>query len=232
MALTTTLSVQIRPDALRRYEAAVQRLAEAARKKREKLHWTAHQTLFGEKMSIHFVSNVENFRALQERGTLPELVGRVLGSDALGWLDEVGAFSVAQRFTISTDRHDLSYLRSEVKPGQFHAASVTRMRIRLGAREMAEELIRKLAEAIPKVDDPTVLVTRQVLIGNPAEYILIRLLRDLGDLDAQRTPDQLLTQAFGAGEGGLIFRNGGDAIEQIEREIVAYREELSNPLSN
>ncbi len=230
MALTTTLSAQIRPDALRRYEAAVQRFAEGARKKKEKLHWTAHQTMFGEQMRFHFVSTAESFRALQERGTLPELAGRVLGNDALGWLDEVGACTVAQRFTISTDRPDLSYARNEMRAGEFRHASVTRLRVRLGGREAAEELIRKLAEAIPKLDDPTLLVTRQVLVGNPAEYVIVRPLRDLGDLDGQRRGEALLTQAFGAGEGGLILRNGGEAVEQIEREIVMYREDLSNPL--
>lgn len=231
MALSTTLSVQIRPDGQRRYEAAVNRLAEAARQQKEKLHWTAHQTMFGEQLRIHFVSSAENFRALEERGTVPELAGRVLGSDALGWLDEIGALTASQRFVVSTDRPDLSYARSEIKPGEFHVASVSRLRVRLGAREAAEELMRKIAEAIPKVDDPTVLLTRQVVVGNPAEYLMVRLLRTLGDLDAQRSPDQLLIQAFGAGEGGLIFRSGGDALEQVEREIVAYREDLSNPLS-
>ncbi len=231
MALTTTLSIQIRPDGLRRYEAAAQRLAENARKKQEKLHWTAHQTRFGEQMRFHFVSSAESFGALEARGTLPELFGRVLGADALGWLDEVGSLTVAQRFLVSADRPDLSYARGELKPGQARMASVTRLRIRLGAREAAEELIRKLAEAVPQVVVPAVLITRQVIVGNPAEYTLIRPLRDLADLDAQRTPDQLLIQAFGAGEGGLVFRAGGDAIEHIEREIVAYREDLSNPAS-
>jgi hypothetical protein len=229
MALTTTLSAQIRPDALRRYEMAVQRLAEAAKKKREKLNWTTHQTRFGEQMRFYFVSSVDTFRALGDRGTLPELAGRALGNDALAWLDEVASFTVAQRFVVSIDRPDLSYARSEMRPVPAPFASVARLRVRLGAREAAEELIRKLAEAIPKVDDPTTLITRQVLIGNPADYTLIRPLQGLGDLDAQRPPDRLLTEAFGASEGGLIFRNGGDAIEHIEREIVAYRPDLSNP---
>jgi hypothetical protein len=228
MALFTTLSNQIRPEALRRYEAAVQRLAEAARKAKEKLHWTAYQTVFGSQLRFHFSSSADTFRALEERGTVPELAGRVLGNGALAWLDEIGACTVDQRFIVSTERADLSYRRSDLTPAQTRAASVSRLHARLGARESAEELIRKLAEAIPKVDDPTSLITRQVLVGNVAEYILIRPLRSLADLDAQRSPEQLLTQAFGAGEGGLVFRAGGDALESVEREIVVYREDLSN----
>jgi hypothetical protein len=130
---------------------------------------------------------------------------------------------------VSVDRPDLSYLCGELKPGDARAASVTRIRIRPGAREAFEELLRKLAEAIPKLDEPAQLVTRQVVVGNTAEYLAIRPLRQLADLDVQRTPEQLLTQAFGPGEGGHVFRNGGDAIQEIERELVSIREELSNP---
>jgi hypothetical protein len=181
-------------------------------------------------MQLHFVSSAETFAALEARGTAPDLVARVLGaSEAARFLSETGACVTAQRMTVSVDRPDLSYVRGELQPADVRAASVSRIRIRPGAREAFEELLRKLAEAIPKLDDPAQLIARQVVVGNLAEYLAIRPVRELGDLDAQRTPDQLLTQAFGPGEGGLIFRNGGDAMEEIEREVVSLREELSNP---
>jgi len=230
MALNTVLSVEVQPGAIVRYTAQIQQLAEAARKKRETFTWGAYQTLFGERVQLHFVSSAETFGALEARGSVADLVARVLGpSEASRFLTEVGACVAAQRMTVSVDRPDLSYLRGELKPGDARAASVTRIRIRPGAREAFEELLRKLAEAIPKLDDPAQLITRQVVVGNTSEYLAVRPLRQLADLDAQRTPDQLLTQAFGPGEGGLIFRNGGDAIQEIERELVAIREELSNP---
>lgn len=230
MALNTVLSVEVQPAAILRYTAQIQQLAETARKKRETFTWGAYQTLFGERVQLHFVSSAETFGALEARGSVADLVARVLGpSEAPRFLTEVGACVASQRMTVSVDRPDLSYLRGELKPGDARAASVTRIRIRPGAREAFEELLRKLAEAIPKLDDPAQLITRQVVVGNTSEYQAIRPLRQLADLDAQRTPDQLLTQAFGPGEGGLIFRNGGDAIEGIERELVSMRDELSNP---
>jgi hypothetical protein len=230
MALNTVLSVEVQPGAILRYTAQIQQLAEAARKKRETFTWGAYQTLFGERTQLHFVSSAESFGALEARGSAADLVARVLGAtEAPRFLTEVGACVAAQRMTVSVDRPDLSYQRGELKPGEVRAASVTRIRIRPGAREAFEELLRKLAEAIPKLDDPAQLITRQVVVGNTSEYLAVRPLRQLADLDAQRTPDQLLTQAFGPGEGGLIFRNGGDAIQEIERELVAIREELSNP---
>jgi hypothetical protein len=230
MALNTVLSVELQPGAVLRYTAQVQRLAEAARKKKEKFTWGTFQTLYGDQMSFHFVSSADTFAALEARGEVPELVARVLGaSEAPRFVEETNACVVRQRMTVDIDRPDLSYLRGTLQPGSVRAASVTRIRIRSGGREAFEELLRKLAEAIPKLDDPAQLITRQIMVGNIAEYVTIRPLRELADLDVQRTPDQLLTQAFGPGEGGLIFRNGGEAIELIEREIVVLREELSNP---
>lgn len=230
MALNTVLSVEVQPGAILRYTAQIQQLAEAARKKKEKLTWGAYQTLFGERTQLHFVSSADSFGALEARGSTADLVGRVLGpSEAPRFVTEIGACVAAQRMTVSVDRPDLSYLRGELKPGDARAASVTRIRIRPGAREAFEELLRKLAEAIPKLDEPAQLMTRQVVVGNTAEYLAIRPLRQLADLDVQRTPEQLLTQAFGPGEGGHVFRNGGDAIQEIERELVSIREELSNP---
>jgi hypothetical protein len=230
MTLHSVLSVEVQPGEVVRYAAQVERLAAASRHKQEKFTWGAFQTLFGERPAFHFVSAAESFAALEARGTLADLVARVLGaSEASRFLEESGACIVSQRMTVGVDRPDLSYLRGPLQPGSVRAASVTRIRIRSGGREAFEELLRKLAEAIPKLDDPAQLITRQTLVGNVAEYVAIRPLGALAELDAQRTPDQLLTQAFGPGEGGLIFRNGGDAIEQIERELVGLREELSNP---
>ena len=229
MALHTVLSVQVQPSALLRYTAQVQRLAEGARKNKEKFTWGAFQVLFGEQLGLHFVSSAESFAALEQRGMLPDLAARVLGADAPRFLEETGACVAAQRLTVGVDRPDLSYVRGPLQAGSARAAQVTRIRIRSGGREAFEELLRKLAEAIPKLDDPAQLITRQILVGNTAEYVAIRPLASLAELDAHRTPDQLLTQAFGPGEGGLIFRNGGEAIEHIEREIVGLREELSNP---
>jgi len=68
-----------------------------------------------------------------------------------------------------------------------------------------------------------------VIFGNLNDYFLIRPLRGLAELDAHLPADQLLTRAFGSGEGGLIFRNGGDSLHSIERSIVQIVEPASNP---
>lgn len=232
MALTSVLSVRLQPGSIVRYEAAVARLAETARKKKEMSHWTAYQTLFGMEPGYRFTYEAESFAALGARGTIPELAARLLGeSEAQRFAEEVTACIAQQQQIVLTERTDLSYVRGSMMPRDLGFASVSRIRVRLGAREAFEELARKLAEAIPKIDDPTQLVAYQVVVGDMAGYALVRPLRELADLDKQRMPDQLLTQAFGPGEGGLIFRNGGDAIESVEREIIARRDDLSNPVA-
>jgi hypothetical protein len=232
MALNSVLSAEVRPECIPRYTAAIARLAEAARKKKEPFTWGAFQTLFGAEMRFYYASSADSFKALEARGTVPDLVTRVLGAaDAPRFLEEVGGYLVGQELTLSIDRPDLSYLPRPLAPREIRAASVIRARVRPGARETFEELARKLAEAIPKADDPSQLIARQVIVGNPNEYQLIRPLRELAELDSQLPPDQLLTRAFGAGEGGLLFRNGGDALLSVERSIVGLVEPLSNPMA-
>ena len=51
-----------------------------------------------------------------------------------------------------------------------------------------------------------------------------------GAIEAVGLPTpELLNKAFGTAEGGLIWRSGTEAIEQVQRQIMAFREDLSNP---
>ena len=136
-------------------------------------------------------------------------------------------FTAQQQF-IATDRPDLSYPPAE-EGRIFPAMVVTRLVASPGRQEACEEVIRKVAEAIPKVDDKSRLITYQTLVGNLAEYHSLRPLEDLSELDDQRTPQDLLVQAFGPAEGGLIYRSGLDAMTSMQRSILAYRPDMSNP---
>ncbi len=100
-------------------------------------------------------------------------------------------------------------------------------RARPGRREAVEEILRKIAEPIPKVDEPIRITTYQTVIGDALQYWTVRPLDELGDLDEQLTVSDLLEKAFGPAEGGLIFRSGLEAVEQLERSITIYRDELS-----
>ena len=67
------------------------------------------------------------------------------------------------------------------------------------------------------------------MVGVLSEYWTVRPLDDLGELDEQLPTAELLNQAFGVAEGGLIYRTGLEAIEEVKRQIVVYRQDLSNP---
>jgi hypothetical protein len=107
-------------------------------------------------------------------------------------------------------------------------AASTTIRARNGHFEACEELLRKIAEAIPKVDDPSTTITWQPLIGELGQYVVLRPLQSLADLDQQKSPPDLLSEAFGPAEGGLIYRAGLEAIESAERDILILRPDLSN----
>ena len=229
MALLSVLAQSIRPEKLGEFEEGVRRLAKRAVERGESWRWTAHQAAVGELGSIDFVSQAESWSELAARGTVEELAARLLGEkEGQRLIAETRACLQAARQTISVDRPDLGYPPEATgATPPFHV--VTQIRVRSGGQEALEELLRKLAEAIPKVADPGRTLVLQTLVGDLRSYAVVRPLHSLGDLDAQASPQDLLLKAFGPAEGGLLFRTGLDAIESVERRIVAYRADLSNP---
>jgi hypothetical protein len=229
MPLTSILSVQVRPDRFAQYQELVRNLAARAVDQRDDFHWTAHQTTVGELGTLYFVSEEPDFAGLAARGSTQELIHRVLGEDeGAKAMASILECTISQQMTVSLDRPELSY-SPEQTDRIFPAAVVTQIRARPGGQEALEELIRKIAEAIPKVGDPSRIVSYQVMVGTLSEYWTVRPLEDLSELDDQLSPAELLNQAFGAAEGGLIYRTGLEAIEEVKRQIVAYRQDLSNP---
>lgn len=228
MSLNTVLSISLIPSKARAYQGLVLQIAERAREKRDAFQWRTHQTAMGDPGKIHFTSEVADFAALAKRDLTPELlVRRLFGEkEAMKLLDELAACSTATRSVIGRDRPDLSYPPSQ-RDAPMHVVTV--LRAKPGFQDAAEELIRKISEAIPKVDDPARMVTYQSVVGDLRTYWTVRPIQSLADLDAQLQPMDLLTRAFGAGEGGLIGRSGLEALESAERSITVWRRDLSNP---
>jgi hypothetical protein len=229
MPLLSVLSVDIKPDRIFDYQEIAAELAGHARDQSEPFHWTAHEVVYGGASTLHFGNRIDNFGGLAERGLPIEMVIRVLG-EARGSeaMRELGAATQSTRTSISVDRPELSY-PTEAEARTAPAAAVTLVQARAGQLEACEELIRKIAEAIPKVGDPARMTTFQTVIGDLSRYWTLRPLDDIAALDSHLPPSELLDQAFGAAEGGLIYRAGLEAIEHAERNIVVYREDLSNP---
>jgi hypothetical protein len=229
MSLLSVLSVDLQPDRILDYQELAAELAENAREQSEPFHWTAHEVVFGGTSTLHFGNRAEGFADLAQRGLPPEMVIRVLGeSRGPEALREFGASTQSARTSISVDRPELSY-PADAETATAPAAVVTLINARAGQLEACEELIRKVAEAIPKVGDPARMTTFQTVIGNLNEYWTVRPLDDIAALDTHLPPSVLLEQAFGPAEGGLIYRSGLGAIEHAERSILIYRDDLSNP---
>jgi hypothetical protein len=226
MALTTVLTVSVRPDRASTYEARVHSLAERALAQKEPLEWAAHQVAAGALGTFHFVSQAESWAALGAREPIDLLIRKVMGdTEGAQLLEQLSECIVSERYTIGEERPDLSQPPEgdEMKP----MSMVTLLRARPGGQDALEELIRKVAQAIPLVQSPRRFRAYQTVIGDMRTYWAATPLDGLGDLDALLPPAELLHRAFGA-EGALIYRNGLDAIETFTRQITALRPELSN----
>ncbi|HBZ72611.1 MAG TPA: hypothetical protein DEP35_23910 [Deltaproteobacteria bacterium] len=223
------MELTLRPDRISTFEQVAQKVAERAVSQKEKVRWNVYQTMFGDLLSVIYVWQAEDWTDLEAQETAEVRMRRFLGEkEGQQALEEIRCCLERAQQSVSIERPELSYLPDQpTRPAPF--AMVTRIHVRPGGVEPFEELVRKVAEAIPKVDEPARLMVRQTIIGNLREYAAIRPLQSLKELSAQRTPADLLIKAFGPAEGGLIFRTGNEAIEHIERRIVAYRQDLSNP---
>jgi len=228
MALISVLAESVRPERLGAFEENVRRVTQAAAAARDPLHWASHQTVIGELGWFFFVAPARTWAEIQERGMPEAMVRRVLGEkEGQRALEQGRECIVAARQSVAVERRDLSYPPEPgAAPAPFHLVTIAR--VRPGGHEAFEEILRKIAEAIPKVDDPARTTVYQTLLGDLREYRVVRPQRTLEDLDHQLQPAELLDKAFGSAEGGLVFRTGQEAVEHLERRIVAYRPELSN----
>lgn len=227
MSLMTVLSVSIRPDRFGRYEAGVQRVAEKAVSAKEPLEWAAHQVMIGALGTIHYTSECPDWATLSKREPVDMMVRRLMGDTGGAQLmEQLADCIVAERYTVGRERADLSHPPDPHTPIRPFGL-VTLLRARSGGEDAIEELIRKLAHAIPEVKDPRRFVAYQTVIGNLRTYWTVVPLADVAELDSFVPLPDLLQRAFGA-EGVLIYRTGMNALENMERQITVVRPELSN----
>jgi len=227
MSLTTVLSVNVRPDRASVYEATVHELAAKAVQTKEPFEWATHQVVAGPIGTMHIVSEVDNWAALAAREPVELLVRRLLGdTEGAQFMQRASECVVSERFAIGRARPDLSYPIERDAPRRA-SALVSLIRARPGGDDACEELIRKVAQAIPEVKDPRRFTAYQTFIGESRTYWIVTPLADIGELDRMLSPQDLLHKAFGA-EGVLIARTGFDAVERMERHMTMLRPELSN----
>jgi hypothetical protein len=228
MALVNSDRCRVRLGSMVAFEDVIARLSKAAAEKKYDRPWTAYQTLYGAVGNISFITLHESWKDLAQQAPPATIFedlfgaqqGRTLFAEANACLDEVESI-------VAVDRPELSYSQGGLEqPAPF--MQFTQIRARAGAQEECEELMRKVAEAIPKVDDPTRFTAWQTLMGDRQTYGVSFPLAGLADLDGRLSPADLLQQAFGSSEGSLIYRQGRQAISELRTSISVYREDLSN----
>ncbi len=231
MPLVSVFTDNIRSDRLGRYQELIAEIASEARKKKEAWRWTAHRVDFGPTARIYYVSNHEDYADLEKQGDPQALFTRVLGpTKGEKHLEEVNECVTSNERALGTPRPELSYPpepAQEISP----ITSLALIRARPGAQHIVEELLLKLAEAIPKAGESASMASFQAVTGDMLGYWLVRPLNRLADLDKQTVGRDLLIKAFGQSEGDRIFRSGLEGIDQLQREITSYKEDLSNPPS-
>ncbi|HME70475.1 MAG TPA: hypothetical protein VKM54_11495 [Myxococcota bacterium] len=227
MALLTVLSVQMRPGRSPAYEESIRRIAQRAADRKEGGRWQAQEVAFGSIGTLYFVQEHADWAALGEQDPPPVYLARLFGErEATKLYHEMTECLAELRYTVSQDRPDLSYAP------QVHAAPpaltlVTFLRARPGSIPACEELIGKVAEAIPKADDPSRLLAYQTVIGDLRTYWTVRPIQRVEELDQVLPPQELLVRAFGAAEGDRIYRKGIDALQRAERQMTVLRPDLS-----
>jgi quinol monooxygenase YgiN len=230
MGLITVRSIEVKPECIEDFEDAVHRVARKAADDDDASRWSCREVVAGDLGTYSFVGASEDWAVQSRIEPADALVRRLFGrADGTELLRRLRASTRSARLVVARDRPDLSYTEG-LEPGQpIPLAVVTRIQVRPGRLEACEELLRKLAEAIPKADDPRRFVTYQTLIGDLAQVATVIPLEDVASLDDILPPDELLMKAFGNAEGGLVFRNGLESMERAERHLTALRTDLSHP---
>ncbi|HZP41182.1 MAG TPA: hypothetical protein VFD84_06695 [Candidatus Binatia bacterium] len=205
----------------------MQRLAQQADEQKEAFEWGAYQVVAGALGTLHFVSSAPDWATFAAREPIEVLVRRILGdTGGAQLLEELGQCIVAERYVIGRDRLDLSCPPPE-NAAHTAMATVATLQAKPGGEDACEELIRKVAQAIPQVSDPRRMMACQTFIGDPRVYWIVTPLADVADLDRMLPIEELLMKAFGA-EGTLIHRTALAAIERFERHMTMFRPELSH----
>jgi hypothetical protein len=229
MPIMTAVRYAVRPGQLAVFESQVARVAEAASQTQDPPFWTCGQVAGGELGSFIIAMWSESVAEAVEREDAAALVARLFEEDeAIELMQRVGRSLESVSSTIMRDAPALSY--SEEREAEIPiAAVVNRIAVRPGHLEACEELIRKVAEAVPKTGDIRRFTTYQPIIGDLQTRVTVRPILDLTELDETLPLEELLADAFGAAEGGLIYRAGLESMQRVRSELVRLRPDLSNP---
>ena len=110
MALTTSLRVSVRPDAIHRHEDCVRRLVGRARPDPDSFSWTAYQIVAGVVGAYFYGSEADDWASLTARESTDALTRRLFGEEeGSSLLEQMNNGVTGARLIVFRDRPDLSY---------------------------------------------------------------------------------------------------------------------------
>jgi hypothetical protein len=227
MSINTVVRYRIRPDRIPAWENALADIAKRAHEESDPIRYLCAQVQGGELSSYDIVLPGETVSEAATREPAPALIARLFNSkEAARVMADTSGSILSAQSTILRDRPELGY-PDEAGGGEMAAAVVTTAVVRPGHQEAVEELFRKVAEAIPKTGDVRRFSTWQPLIGDMRALHAVRPVRAFADLDQIGPIDELLVQAFGPAEGGLVYRAAGEGLESLTSQLMVLRADLS-----
>jgi hypothetical protein len=227
MSILSVQKYSVRPERLPIWEKGLTQIAERAGEQQHPLSWRTSQVIGGELGTFYISTPGDSVAEVAGRESAAELITGLFGrSQGERLRSELGQSLQSSIASIHRDRAELSYPADQAAEPPAGAV-VTTIIVRPGWQEACEELIRYVAEAIPKAGDNRRFTTYQPVIGNLRSLASVRPVFDLEELDEMIAVPELLKRAFGAEQGTQIYRSGTDSIEDIQSELLLMRPEMS-----
>ncbi len=226
MPLVSILRVNVEPGAVTNYERGVRWLTGAAQASSDAVKWTARFSQSSEGLVYSFAIRAETYAELLALEPLPDLARRLLGEgDGNAFLELVGTGIRSSSSSIIRPREDLTTAAQRSEPSPL--ALVTRIRVSLAGQRAFEDLIRKINEAAIKLDEKRGVFVSQTAIGDMSQYAIIQPIDNPAELDGRKTPQELLSAAFGE-EGEQALQAAAPHVQEVLSALSVYRPDLSN----
>jgi hypothetical protein len=228
MSLISSLRINVKQSGIVRYERAVRRLVAATRSDKATTEWRASVSEGENGTTYGFVSTAASFAELSARESLPVFVRRLFGESAGdAFLEELNADVRSSRSSIRRIHDDLSTMQLPLKeaPALFF---VTRLNVRSGGQAAIENVIRKVSDAAQKIGAPRRVSVSSTLIGELGEYWVVQPMSAPAELDKQKSPGEVLVEAYGEKEAGAILASSAAVLERVTTMLAFTRPDLSN----
>lgn len=226
-------TVQLKPDKIGQFEAAVKKMV-AANRQSKGSDWLAIEQAYGQGHTLRFITVRPNFAGIEGASqAFMAAISKTHGQAATEQMfREADSAMESARSELRRRRWELSAnppadaAAAARLVGEARYVQTTMVRARPGQARKVEELIRAIKatneKATPKV---TILVSQAVAGQTGTVYYISTFRKSLGEMDG----DPPLAQLMGEEAYGTFLKGVSESVLTTESTIGRYRPELSNP---